>query len=150
MFWALDRLTGGDPCLIAMMPGEAAEWVEGADDGQVLGRVMSQLRGLFGPDTPAPTSHYITRWGSDPYSRGAYSHVPVGTTGHVYDLVGAPVGKENCVCFAGEATNRVHPTTVAGAFETGVREAVRVHKQLSGWGNVPPSQWAALAQAMYK
>jgi len=149
MFWALDRLTGGDACLIAMMAGEAAEWVEGTPDSDVLAHVLGALRSLFGASTPAPEAHYITRWGSDPFSRGAYSHLPVGSTGHVYDLVAAPVGKDNCVCFAGEATNKRHPTTVSGAFETGIREAVRLHSQLSGWGAVDPRHWAQLAQGMY-
>ena len=149
MFWALDRLTGGEACLIAMMAGEAAEWVESEEDSTILAHVMGALRSLFGASTPAPQAHYITRWGRDPYSRGAYSHLPVGSTGHVYDLVAAPVGKDNCVCFAGEATNKRHPTTVAGAFETGIREAVRLHNQLSGWGAVDPRHWALLAQGLY-
>ena len=149
MFWALDRLTGGSPTLIAMMAGEAAEWVEGVPDDQVLTRVMKALQDLFGPHTPPPTSYYVTRWGSDPHSRGAYSHIPVGSTGHAYDVLAAPVGLDNCLCFAGEATNRQHPTTVAGAYETGLREAARVHKQLSGWDTVPPHQWSSLAQTLY-
>ena len=41
----------------------------------------------------------------------------------------APVGSQ--LFFAGEATNRHHPTTAAGAFDSGVREAVRLGRL---WG----------------
>jgi hypothetical protein len=54
----------------------------------------------------------------------AYSFLPPGSHGAHYDLLAAPVDGQ--LFFAGEATNRYHPTTAAGAFDSGVREAVRV------------------------
>jgi lysine-specific histone demethylase 1 len=87
--------------------------------------VVDALKSLFGAENvPAPTAHVITRWRSDPYSRGSYSYLPPGSHGVHYDLMAAPL--DNKVFFAGEATNRVHPTTAAGAFDSGIREAVRL------------------------
>jgi lysine-specific histone demethylase 1 len=59
------------------------------------------------------------------FSRGAYSYVPVGGSGEDYDLMARNVGGR--VFFAGEATNRKHPVTVAGAYLSGVREACAIH-----------------------
>ena len=115
----------GEPVLIAMMAGDAAEWVEGASDAEVMEAVMEALRSLFGAATvPAPVGHIITRWRSDPWARGSYSHLPPGAHGMHYDAMAAPVGE--ALFFAGEATNRHHPTTAAGAFDSGLREAVRI------------------------
>jgi hypothetical protein len=115
----------GEPILIAMMAGDAAEWVEGAPDDEVLGAVMEALRSLFGAEAvPKPVAHTVTRWRSDPWARGSYSHLPPGAHGMHYDAMAAPVG--DAVFWAGEATNRHHPTTAAGAFDSGLREAVRI------------------------
>ena len=46
-----------------------------------------------------------------------------GAHGAHYDALAAPVGAT--LAFAGEATNRHHPTTAAGAFDSGLREALR-------------------------
>jgi len=108
-----------------MMAGDAAEWVEGAPDDEVLGAVMEALRSLFGAEAvPKPVAHTVTRWRSDPWARGSYSHLPPGAHGMHYDAMAAPVG--DAVFWAGEATNRHHPTTAAGAFDSGLREAVRI------------------------
>jgi monoamine oxidase len=68
---------------------------------------------------------YVHRWGKDRFSRGAYSYVPVGASGRDYDLMAASVAGR--VYFAGEATNRKHPVTVAGAYLSGIREACAIH-----------------------
>jgi monoamine oxidase len=112
------------PVIIAMMAGAAAHWVEQASDEEVMEAVMGALRGLFGTkNVPEPEAHLITRWASDPYARGSYSYLPPFSHGAHYDLMAAPVDN---IYFAGEGTNRHHPTTAAGAFESGVREAVRL------------------------
>lgn len=66
----------------------------------------------------------VTRWTSDPYSGGAHSYIPPGATGADYDVLAAPVAAR--LFFAGEATNRRHPSSVAGAYVSGKREAERI------------------------
>jgi len=66
----------------------------------------------------------VTRWTSDPYSGGAHSYLPPGATGADYDVLAAPVAAR--LFFAGEATNRRHPSSVAGAYVSGKREAERI------------------------
>ena len=60
-------------------------------------------------------------WGDEPFSRGAYSWIPVGATAAPATLA-APVGR--ALFFAGEATDTSGDTgTVHGALATGRRAA---------------------------
>ncbi|CAH0399861.1 unnamed protein product [Chilo suppressalis] len=68
-------------------------------------------------------------WRADPFARGSYSFVAVGSSGTDYDLLAAPVPGapgENRLFFAGEHTMRNYPATVHGAFLSGLREAGRL------------------------
>jgi len=133
----------GEPILIAMMAGDAGEWVEKSSDSDVVEAVVDSLKSLFGPRAvPAPVSHKVTRWRSDVYARGSYSNIPVGSHGMHYDIMAAPVGEG--VFWAGEATNRHHPTTAAGAFDSGQREAHRVARL---WGRSRDSAVAYILEA---
>jgi monoamine oxidase len=59
-------------------------------------------------------------WQADPFSRMAYSYVPVNGVGWRSRLAD-PV--ENVLFFAGEATHITRPATVHGAIESGFRAA---------------------------
>jgi len=69
-----------------------------------------------------------SRWGMDPFTRGSYSYVSAVSSPSDIDLLEEPLaaGGLPVVCFAGEATSRKHIGTTAGAYFSGVREAVRV------------------------
>lgn len=67
---------------------------------------------------------YYHDWYGDPYSRGAYSYVPVGGL-EAQDQLAKPVS--NTLFFAGEATNTEgHQGTVHGAIATGLRAAKEI------------------------
>ena len=81
------------------------------------------LRCIFGEAAvPEPTQTMTTRWEDEPFSRGVYSHVAVGASSADYDVMAEPLWDERLL-WAGEATCREHPATVAGAFISGMREA---------------------------
>lgn len=96
----------------------------------------------------------MTRWRADPWSRGSYSFVAVGSSGSDYDLLASPVvpgipttptqpqppppPQQARVFFAGEHTIRNYPATVHGAFLSGLREASRIADQLIGSPCQPP------------
>lgn len=66
-------------------------------------------------------STYCQNWQKDPFSRGAYSYIPVGAL-HATEQLAAPV--EDTLFFAGEASNTEgHIGTVHGALATGYRAA---------------------------
>ncbi|ONK65968.1 uncharacterized protein A4U43_C06F2830 [Asparagus officinalis] len=73
---------------------------------------------------PDPIQTVCTKWGSDPLSRGSYSHVRVGSSGKDYDILAENIGGR--LFFAGEATTRQYPATMHGAFLSGLREAASI------------------------
>jgi monoamine oxidase len=69
---------------------------------------------------------YSHDWRADPFSRGAYSYIPVGGTNGPAELAASI---ENTIYFAGEATNTAgHYGTVHGALSTGIRAAREIRQ----------------------
>ena len=118
------------PILVAITVGRCATDMETKEDQLVLWEAISALKRMFG-DTKISKLIYFnrTRWFTDKYSRGSFSHIVVGGSGNDYDLLSCPIN--NKLFFAGEATNRHHPTTVSGAILSGIREAGRISQIFS-------------------
>lgn len=90
-------------------------------------RSLERLKSIFGQELPTLIKYKVTRWGSDPHSRGCYTYLPRGASGCHYDILGQPVlGMGFGLLFGGEHTVKEHPDTVGGAFISGVRESQRV------------------------
>jgi monoamine oxidase len=87
---------------------------------------MKTLRVMFGDDIPEPEGVLITRWGKDPFAFGSYSHIPPFASGDDIDALFEPVN--GVLFFAGEATHRKYPTTVHGAYLSGVAAAGLIAK----------------------
>ncbi|CAK9325156.1 unnamed protein product [Citrullus colocynthis] len=135
LFYGYHTVSGG-AVLIALVAGEAAEAFECTDPTVLLHRVLGILRGIFSPkgiDVPNPIQSICTRWGSDPFSYGSYSHVQVGSTGSDYDILAESVW--NRLFFAGEATTKQYPATMHGAFLSGLREASCIYQATRGRSN---------------
>ncbi|XVF18973.1 hypothetical protein REPUB_Repub11eG0070500 [Reevesia pubescens] len=135
LFYSYHTVSGG-PVLIALVAGEAAQTFERTNPTLLLHRVLSKLRGIYGPkgvDVPDPIQTICTRWGNDPLSYGSYSHVRVQSSGGDYDILAETVG--NRLFFAGEATTRQYPATMHGAYLSGLREASRILRATRGRQN---------------
>lgn len=117
-------LPHGAPVLVAYTGGCHGRELEGLDDQATVQRVLAVLARMFGSAVTPVEQVVISRWQRDPFSRGAYSHVPVGATPGDYDRMATPAGSK--LFFAGEATARAYPATVHGAYVSGVREARRI------------------------
>ena len=78
----------------------------------------------------APIKWLVTRWGSDPFSRGSYSSFHVGNNDEILkELARETHGGR--VHWAGEHTNYSGSIGyVDSAFESGQREAILIHKKL--------------------
>lgn len=88
--------------------------------------------GIYSPkgiNVPDPIQSICTRWGSDTFSYGSYSHVRVHSSGSDYDILAENVGR---LFFAGEATTRQYPATMHGAYLSGLREAARILRAQKG------------------
>jgi hypothetical protein len=119
------------PILIFMYGGAFAKEVETWTDSEIVDDCLDVLKRICGTEVPLPVDYCITRWGHELYSRMAFTYIPPGVDGPrdltamsqaVYDpsLPGKPL-----LMFAGEHTTPYHPSTMHGAFLSGIREAYR-------------------------
>lgn len=153
LFWSISQ----SPVLLALVAGQSAAIMENVSDDVIVGRCIAVLKGIFGNTAvPQPKETVVTRWRADPWARGSYSFVSVGSSGSDYDLLAAPVTPVNAnstsdedskemprLFFAGEHTIRNYPATVHGALLSGVREAGRIADYFLGFPNAYPEEPAA-------
>ena len=71
---------------------------------------------------PTPVASLVTRWDTDPWSRGAYSALPVGSTDAVREILADALIADRIV-LAGEYSDPEYPGTVQGAIGSGNRAA---------------------------
>ena len=111
----------GQPVLMAFHGGDKGFELEDLSDDEIIAGAMQTLRVMFGDEIPEPEGVLITRWGKDPFSFGAYSHIPPFASGDDHDILAEPI--DDVLYFAGEATSREYPSTVHGAYLSGLRAA---------------------------
>jgi monoamine oxidase len=111
----------GSRVVTGWIGGPPAARASGAPPGALLETVRPALRWI---DERRFDEIILADWGSDPYSKGGYSYPAVGAL-DAPDALREPV--DGTIFFAGEATcGDVHPATVHGAYESGVRAATDV------------------------
>lgn len=123
-FSSLSRVIPGRHILIFWHSGTRALEREAMTDDAVVQIALDELRHATGEDIPAPLKVKVTRWGSDPFSRGAYFFPKVNSPMTDVAALAAPVGKR--LFFAGEATEAGLFGTVPGAIMSGWREAEKI------------------------
>lgn len=129
--WVLgDDAFGGGPVLIAEIFHTATHHIRGKNADESADWVLEAVAEALGASCPAPSAVAVSSWADDPYSAGAYSHIPPGATPADADLLGEPVGGR--LLFAGEHTQSVRLVYADGAMASGIREA----KRLLGKANV--------------
>lgn len=115
----------GAPTLICLYASRFAESIQNKHKpSQIVEACMTSLKGALGNDIPPPTSTYSTAWRKDPFALGSYSYKAVGSSIEDTRELGAAVSQR--LFFAGEATSLEHPSTVHGAFMSGLREAQQI------------------------
>jgi monoamine oxidase len=112
------------PALVLQAGGALARRIEemSAEDCRVW--ASSVVRDIFGDSAPPPRSVERTQWGRDPFSRGSYSYIAVGSRPEDIAALAEPL--DGTLYFAGEATYRYHWAGAHGAYASGVREAARI------------------------
>ena len=113
----------GHPILMMFNAGAYGARIERLSDREIVAQAVAALGSMYGVIPPAADA-LVTRWRSDPWARGSYSYVPAGSSYQRYAELGEPVGDK--LFFAGEATHVEYPSTVHGAFLSGVRAARRI------------------------
>jgi monoamine oxidase len=123
-FSTLDVVHPGRHILAMWHSGSLARQREDLGDDAVVKIALAEARQAAGEAIPEPARARITRWGKDPYSRGAYFFPKVGSRAGDMAALSGPVG--NRLFFAGEATSVAYFGTVPGAILSGQREAGKV------------------------
>ncbi len=106
------------PLLVGLRGGREARERESLTDQDAVAQVVTAL------NAPNPTGSLVTRWAADPFARGSYSFIAVGSSPDDMDTLAEPVGER--LLFAGEATDPEFFATVHGAYLSGMREADRI------------------------
>ena len=109
------------PILVGFNAADFGRQIESWTDAQIINSAMTTLRLIYGSKIPNPVGYQITRWGSDPFTLGSYSFLQVGSTPKMRDDLAANINQT--IFFAGEATNRLYPGTVHGAYLSGLKAA---------------------------
>ncbi|WP_137144477.1 FAD-dependent oxidoreductase [Mycolicibacterium sp. CR10] len=109
---------GDTPLLVGLRGGTNARVREAQSDEETVAQVLATLR------APQPVGMLVTRWAADPFARGSYSFLAVGSSPDDQRALAEPVGER--LGFAGEATHGEFSATVHGAYLSGLREAERI------------------------
>ena len=121
----LNRITGA-PGLVAFAAARFGRKLRALKPEARLEVALDRVQEIMGRPIPRPAAWRATDWLGDPFTRGAYSTIPLGSTLEDLDVLAAPVGGR--ILFAGEATH--HRLGYAdGAMSSGVREAKRLLKK---------------------
>lgn len=110
------------PVLLGFNAAHGARALESLNDRDTVASAHEALRAMFGMRFPAPVAAQVTRWGSDPLSRGSYSFNAVGSSGTTRQALGGS-DWDGALWFAGEATEPAYFGTAHGAWMSGVRVA---------------------------
>eukprot|EP01119_Soliformovum_irregulare_P013781 TRINITY_DN3703_c0_g1_i1.p1 TRINITY_DN3703_c0_g1~~TRINITY_DN3703_c0_g1_i1.p1 ORF type:complete len:463 (+),score=108.68 TRINITY_DN3703_c0_g1_i1:51-1439(+) len=117
------------PTLVAFWTRNAKE-LEHLSDDDTYARALDALEKHFGEvvrQTFLKPNSAVTRWHRDPFTRGSYSYIRVGSSGDDMEVYAAPV-KESHLHFAGEGTDRRYFGCTHAAFLSGER----VSKEILG------------------
>jgi monoamine oxidase len=124
------------PVLVAIVGAEQARALERLSDEQVRARALGALQAMLPAGVNVARSCrgcLVSRWGRDPFARGAYAHLPPGSTPADYDELARPECG-GALRFAGEHTSRQYPNTMHGALLSGQREARQLLCASHGFG----------------
>lgn len=114
----------GEPTLLTFAAGPCARDTRTWSEERIVESVLTELRALYGDRVSNPAQIHVTRWQDDPWSRGSYAYMTVGSTPEDHDLLATPVG--DVLHIAGEATWTDDPATVTAALMSGHRAAERI------------------------
>ena len=94
---------GCGPALVAFVFRSGTDWLDHATAEEAAAMVCELMAEATGRPCPEPTAVLVSSWGADPYSRGAYSSIPLGASEADVKRLAQPA--HGRVLFAGEATS---------------------------------------------
>lgn len=125
----------GVPTLLTFAAGPCARETRDWSDAAIADSTLSALREIYGERVLEPDHVRVTRWQDDPFSRGSYAYMTVGSTPADHDDLATPIG--GVLHLAGEATWTEDPATVTAALRSGHRAAERILGRPVGFDELP-------------
>ena len=123
--WAIGQdAFGAGPVLVFHVFHSATGHVLDVASGDATQWALDMLTEAIGNPCPAPVAAAVTSWANDPYSNGAYTHIPPAANPADADLLGEPIAGR--LLFAGEHTQSARLAYADGAMTSGIREAKRL------------------------
>ncbi|MGL6208653.1 MAG: flavin monoamine oxidase family protein [Paracoccaceae bacterium] len=123
--WVTTARSDPAPVLIGFNAGAQAREIEGLDDPATIASAAEALKVMFGSGFPAPLAGQVTRWSQDRFARGSYSFAAVGVTPKTRGAL-AGADWDGTLVFAGEACSTDYPSTVHGAYLSGLEAAALI------------------------
>ncbi|MGO1539598.1 MAG: flavin monoamine oxidase family protein [Leucobacter sp.] len=115
---------GGTPTLLTFAAGPCAQEVRRWSTEAITESAVRSLREIYGDRVPPPLHAQVTSWADDPFARGAYAYMTVGSSPEDHDQLATPIG--GVLHIAGEATWSEDPATVTAALMSGHRAAENI------------------------
>ncbi|CAI9720478.1 lysine-specific histone demethylase 1B-like [Octopus vulgaris] len=113
--------------LVTYIAGNGLKKVMGKSSEEIVQACMDVLSKLFPEQKiPEPEQYYTSHWQKESSNRMSYSYVPVGVDASVYTHIAQQLHDK--IFFAGEATCRQFPQSLAGAYWSGLRETETILK----------------------
>lgn len=100
LFWNMFHTTG-KPILVSFISGKAAIDMMENDDEEIALEALRILSKIY-KEIPAPINYLVTRWASDPFTKGSYTSIRPDGSGKDYDTISQTIS--NKLFFAGEGT----------------------------------------------
>ena len=112
----------GLPLLVAFTGGSYARSLERLSDAELVAVVTNKLSSGFGDAARRHDWSLVTRWSQDEWTHGSYSYMPPGATSDDREALQRPAGR---IVFAGEHTSVERPSTMDGAYRSGLAAAAK-------------------------
>lgn len=137
-------LDSSQKILIGFVIADQAKQMEKHSDEEIANVALGTLRGIYGDDkVRSPKKVLVTRWGSDEFSLGSYSYQRIGSRENSRNELARPIN--DCIYFAGEATDSKFPATTHGALMSGERAGKAVASKLKNTGSLRDKLYSSLS-----
>ena len=108
--------------------GDDALAIENLSNEKIIGGLTLLLELFLHKTIGCPTAVVWSKWGTNPLHCGSYSYAAVGSTSKDREDLSAPLNGSTPLqlLFAGEATHPTLFSTTNAAYDTGVKESLRI------------------------
>ncbi|BET01714.1 Flavin containing amine oxidoreductase [Nesidiocoris tenuis] len=128
-----DTVTSCDNVLLGWVGGRGAKECENLSENEIGSHCTAVLRHFTGrPTVPEPSRVIRSKWNSNRFVRGAYSHL-TSNSSDCQDILSEPLNSIDdtgqsrpSLFFAGEALHKKYYSTANGAFDSGEFQANRI------------------------